>query len=171
LYFFIKKREKKMVPWAKRGFLVAWFAVQIALPARYYLATRYVDPLDEMYAWRMFSDTFHGASEVEWYRFDGDADAGVLVDKAALVRDAGLSRKWASAATGVYGSRRRLGRLRTRAPDLDMMQRIGEHLCRALAGTAAAAAAGRNLTAIGAVRSGTEWASDDVWQQEYMWDC
>lgn len=149
-----------MEKWRKQAFVAAWIAVQIALPLRYYLVAWSEDPVNEMYAWRMFSDTFYGASMVEWFWFDGDGDAGVPLERDDLVKEAGLSRRWATVATGKF-------RHHSRAPDLDTMRRIGEHLCAALKGRPKFA----NLTAIGAVRSGAEWDGDDVWEQEFVWDC
>ena len=142
-------------------FTAVWIAVQIGLPLHYYLVRWHADPVNEMYAWRMFSDTFHGASAVEWFWFDGGNDDGHGLSKSDLVADAGLSRRWAKVATGEYG------KAHTRAPDLYVMKRVGEHLCATLPKIPRFA----NITSVGAVRSTLDWSSTDAHTQEFVWDC
>lgn len=144
-------------PKASTLFAAAWVAVQLALPLQYYLVRWYDDPVDEAFAWRMFSDTFHSASRAEWFWFDGNVDDGMVLTKSAFVSEVGLSRQWAAFVTGEY-------RTHARAPTLWTMQRTAAFMCEALAAKHA------NLTAVGAIRSGAPW-DGAVWEQGFVWDC
>jgi hypothetical protein len=54
----------------KSAFIVAWLAVQIALPLRYYLRD---DAFDERFAWRMFSPVRPLGCQVAFYDETGGA--------------------------------------------------------------------------------------------------
>lgn len=135
-----------------RVFTAVWIAIQLALPLHYYVVRAYDDYLDEAFAWRMFSDTHHGASYVNWYTFDGNEDKGVLMTYAELVRVAGLSKQWASFVTGN-------NRGHTKAPPFWVMRRTAVFLCGAL-----------KHGAIGVRSSGIPWVGD-VWDREFVWEC
>lgn len=135
-----------------RVFSAVWIAVQFVLPLHYYLVRTYDDPLDEAYAWRMFSDTHHSASYVDWYRFDKGSDKGVLVTKGDLISVAGLSKQWAGFMTGQI-------RGHSKAPPNWMIKRTAEFLCGRL-----------KAKAVGARSTGAPWVGE-VWEQEYVWDC
>jgi hypothetical protein len=49
----------------RSGFIAVWLAVQLALPAWYYVGDR--DPHDERFAWRMFSPTRMVTCNIEFY--------------------------------------------------------------------------------------------------------
>lgn len=56
-------------PALPRAVILGWLAVQLALPASYYLRD---DPFDERFAWRMFSDVRAVSCDLR-LRIDGEA--------------------------------------------------------------------------------------------------
>ena len=141
--------------WA-RVVTVVVIAVNVLLPLRYYLLVQYDDPLDEAYAFRMFSDTSHASSVANWYLYTATSDAVTIAGGGGgsasseeplelstedFVERAGMSRAWAQAATGEFP---RKGRVRYGpAPALWLMDRIAGHLCEVVEPRPAAVAARR----------------------------
>ncbi len=147
-----------LLAWARRPstLTLAWVAVQMLLPLHYYAVRREADVLDEAYAWRMFSDTGHSESLVEWFEFcDGDKE-GRELNRTDLRDRAGFSEMLARLATG-----RGRASLMSTAPAVWIMDRIASHLCRVL---------DPRPTGIAARREIVPWEGD-ARSDEFVWDC
>ena len=140
-------------PTSFEAFITLWVLMHMGLPLHYYLVRRYDDPVNEFYAWRMFSDVQHSASYVEWFRFDkyrqGEDAVGINLAKIT-----GMSPLWQRIA---------LGR-RTHAPKW-LLERIAVFLCQEL----------RKLPhkaplAIAATRMRIPWQGDVV-EENFRWVC
>ncbi len=154
---------------------VAWIAVQVFLPLHYYLIVQYEDPLDEAYAFRMFSDTAHASSVANWYIYSTAAatttttnsggGGGELTEEPLdlsvddFVERAGMSLAWARTATGEFP--RKGGVRYGPAPTLWLMDRIAGHLCAVVEPRPAAVAARRIVL---------PWHGDEE-EQVLSWKC
>ena len=141
-------------PTSLETFITLWVVTQVALPLHYYLVRRYDDPVNEMFAWRMFSDVHHGASYVEWFRFDkhqhGKDPVGIALDPD-LAKTTGMSPLWQRIAQG----------RRAHAPPKWLLERIALFLCQAL---------GESPVAIAATRTRIPWHGDIV-EEDFTWEC
>lgn len=138
-------------------FVAVWIIVQMALPLHYYAVRQFTDPLNEWFAWRMFSDTHHGGGFVDWYMFVGESDAGLEIKGNDLVVEVGWSPTVAKFLTGgVRGARK--------APPVWAMKRAADFLCEVYRPA--------NVTAIGARRTIVPWKADaEIVEQEFAWPC
>ena len=145
-------------PTPREAFITLWLVTQMALPLHYYLERRYDDPVNEMFAWRMFSDVHHSASYVEWFRFDkyqNEKDPlGISLDHN-LAKTTGMSPLWQRIALG-QGAH---------APPKWMLERIAMFLCQALGKSDHKAP-----LAIAATRTRIPWQGDVV-EENFKWEC
>lgn len=124
------------------------------LPAHYYLVRRHEDPVNEQYAWRMFSDTHHGMSFVEWTQWHNATLSESLPLLPHTNGTLGLSPKWIRYVTGNYRSYKK-------APPLWAMDYIGPYLCNALP---------KKPHAISALHIRVPWEGEMV-KETYAWSC
>jgi hypothetical protein len=134
----------------KDWIVTTWMAVQFILPLHYYAVRWHDDPNNEMYAWRMFSDVHHGASFVEWFRWDNATAEAAPVGN--MTRAVGMSRKWQQFATGLHPKHQK-------APPVWAMERIADFLCKEL-----------HIHAVSAIRVRAPWHGDFE-EDKFGWKC
>ena len=81
--------------WPHRALVMGWLSVQVLLPLRYYVQGRHVDPLDERYAFRMFSLTDMGGTTSKWWYWKRGEDLkgdGHVLDVRRVMGEAWLLR-------------------------------------------------------------------------------
>ncbi len=149
-------------PTPREAFITLWLLTQIGLPLHYYVVRRYDDPVNEMFAWRMFSDVHHSASYVEWFRFDkyqqGKEPVGIALDPN-LDKTTGMSKLWQRIAMGQ----------RAHAAPKWLLERIALFLCQTL-DKSPHKAFGDSPLAIAATRTRIPWHGDIV-EENFKWEC